>query len=138
MQSDSTRTRIWFPMFSYFENSVDGIIPNEFDTTSSLIDALVQQVIRIKNQIALIVNRIWLARTFSTSSINMFENSDHDTRNHFPSKPASNLQLRINSTSIMGNASNQQMKPSTADANVSPFTSVANDLRNHLSEKKVL
>ncbi|XP_017862614.1 PREDICTED: sphingomyelin synthase-related 1 [Drosophila arizonae] len=138
MQSDSTRTRIWFPMFSYFENSVDGIIPNEFDTTSSLIDSLVQQVIRIKDHIALIVNRIWLARTFSTSSFNLFENSDHDTQNHFPSKPTSNLQLRISSTPILGNASKQQMKPSTADANVSPFTSAANDLRNHLSEKKVL
>jgi len=30
-QPDSVRTRIWFPLFSYFESSIDGIVPNEYD-----------------------------------------------------------------------------------------------------------
>ena len=45
-QRDSFRTKIWFPMFSYFESSIDGIVPNEY---SSLLSAanfrwLVQQL----------------------------------------------------------------------------------------------
>ncbi|KAF4521694.1 hypothetical protein B566_EDAN017181 [Ephemera danica] len=30
MQRDSGRTRVWFPLFSFFESSVGGIVPNEF------------------------------------------------------------------------------------------------------------
>ena len=30
-QPDSVRTRIWFPLFSYFESSIDGIVPNEYE-----------------------------------------------------------------------------------------------------------
>ncbi|XP_069945740.1 sphingomyelin synthase-related protein 1 isoform X2 [Cherax quadricarinatus] len=29
-QRDSFRTKIWFPMFSYFEAHIDGIVPNEY------------------------------------------------------------------------------------------------------------
>ncbi|MCL4126031.1 UNVERIFIED_CONTAM: hypothetical protein GTU68_025628 [Idotea baltica] len=29
-QRDSFRTKIWFPMFSYFEADIDGIVPNEY------------------------------------------------------------------------------------------------------------
>lgn len=32
MQMDGKRTRIWFPLFYFFESSVDGIVPNEYDT----------------------------------------------------------------------------------------------------------
>ncbi|CAB3361928.1 Hypothetical predicted protein [Cloeon dipterum] len=31
MQRDSGRTRVWFPLFSFFESSVGGIVPNEFE-----------------------------------------------------------------------------------------------------------
>lgn len=37
MQRDSVRTRVWFPLFSYFESSVDGIVPNEYDTPTEII-----------------------------------------------------------------------------------------------------
>lgn len=36
MQRDSKRTRIWFPLFSFFEARVGGIIPNEFEWPISL------------------------------------------------------------------------------------------------------
>ncbi|XP_023020572.1 ceramide phosphoethanolamine synthase [Leptinotarsa decemlineata] len=36
MQRDSTRTRVWFPLFSYFESSVEGIVPNEYETPSEI------------------------------------------------------------------------------------------------------
>lgn len=44
MQRDSTRTRIWFPLFSYFESSVDGIVPNEFETPKEIVHNLVYYV----------------------------------------------------------------------------------------------
>ena len=31
-QADCTRTRVWFPLFSYFESSIDGIVPNQFES----------------------------------------------------------------------------------------------------------
>lgn len=37
MQRDSNRTRVWFPLFSYFEASVEGIVPNEYDTPAEII-----------------------------------------------------------------------------------------------------
>lgn len=41
MQRDSNRTRIWFPLFSFFESSVDGIVPNEYESASLIIYNLV-------------------------------------------------------------------------------------------------
>lgn len=41
MQRDSNRTRIWFPLFSFFESSVDGIIPNEYESPSLIVCNLV-------------------------------------------------------------------------------------------------
>ncbi|KAK5646436.1 hypothetical protein RI129_004900 [Pyrocoelia pectoralis] len=37
VQRDYKRTRIWFPLFSFFESSVDGIVPNEYDTPSGIV-----------------------------------------------------------------------------------------------------
>lgn len=36
MQRDSKRTRIWFPLFSFFESRVGGIVPNEFENPFTL------------------------------------------------------------------------------------------------------
>lgn len=37
MSHDSNRTRVWFPMFSYFESSVRGMTPNEYDTLGNVM-----------------------------------------------------------------------------------------------------
>uniref|UniRef100_A0ABD2WMC8 SAM domain-containing protein n=1 Tax=Trichogramma kaykai TaxID=54128 RepID=A0ABD2WMC8_9HYME len=42
MQRDSNRTRIWFPLLSFFESSVDGIVPNEYESPSVIICNLVK------------------------------------------------------------------------------------------------
>uniref|UniRef100_A0A1B0DKS5 Sphingomyelin synthase-like domain-containing protein n=1 Tax=Phlebotomus papatasi TaxID=29031 RepID=A0A1B0DKS5_PHLPP len=63
MSHDSTRTRIWFPMFSYFESSVDGIIPNEFDTVTEVLGKLFWGVVYIKDICMLTARRIWLAHS---------------------------------------------------------------------------
>ncbi|XP_075160116.1 sphingomyelin synthase related [Haematobia irritans] len=72
MQRDSNRTRIWFPMFSYFESSVDGIIPNEFDTISEIMDNLLRLLIELKDTIMLTTYRLWVeAPNLSISSKNV-------------------------------------------------------------------
>ncbi|XP_055691004.1 ceramide phosphoethanolamine synthase-like [Lutzomyia longipalpis] len=63
MSHDSTRTRIWFPMFSYFESSVDGIIPNEFDTMTEVLGKCFWGVVYIKDLCMLTARRIWLAHS---------------------------------------------------------------------------
>lgn len=40
MQRDSTRTRIWFPLFSFFESSIEGIVPNEYESVSEIFENL--------------------------------------------------------------------------------------------------
>ncbi|XP_017473228.1 PREDICTED: sphingomyelin synthase-related 1 [Rhagoletis zephyria] len=60
MSHDSNRTRIWFPMFSYFESSIDGIVPNEFDSIGALIDGMLQLVLNVKDTCMLTARRIWI------------------------------------------------------------------------------
>lgn len=61
MSHDSNRTRIWFPMFSYFESSVDGIIPNEYDTCSEVLFKLFECVLYVKDVCMLTARRFWIA-----------------------------------------------------------------------------
>ncbi|XP_063532698.1 ceramide phosphoethanolamine synthase [Cydia strobilella] len=37
MRNDSSRTRIWFPLLSFFEAEVDGIVPNEFESPVTIM-----------------------------------------------------------------------------------------------------
>ena len=52
-RADEKRTRIWFPMFSYFEANVHGTVPNEFEWPltrewlASLLAAGVEQARRL-------------------------------------------------------------------------------------------
>lgn len=54
------RTRIWFPMFSYFESTVDGIIPNEYNTVNELLDKIGNLVTYVKDVCMLTARRIWI------------------------------------------------------------------------------
>ncbi|XP_055373226.1 ceramide phosphoethanolamine synthase-like [Condylostylus longicornis] len=60
MSHDSNRTRIWFPMFSYFENSIDGIVPNEYDDISTILSKLFCLIVCIKDSFMLTARRIWV------------------------------------------------------------------------------
>lgn len=62
MSHDSNRTRIWFPMFSYFESSVDGIIPNEYDTIPEILKQIGNWIISIKDICMLTARRFWIAQ----------------------------------------------------------------------------
>lgn len=68
MSHDSNRTRIWFPMFSYLESSVDGIIPNEYDTASSMLTGLFYCILSIKDSIMLTTRRFWISPQSSANS----------------------------------------------------------------------
>ncbi|XP_067644684.1 ceramide phosphoethanolamine synthase [Eurosta solidaginis] len=61
MSHDSNRTRIWFPMFSYFESSIDGIVPNEFESVGELFDTIFLFVLNLKDTCMLTARRNWLS-----------------------------------------------------------------------------
>uniref|UniRef100_A0A087ZHS2 Sphingomyelin synthase-like domain-containing protein n=1 Tax=Anopheles darlingi TaxID=43151 RepID=A0A087ZHS2_ANODA len=61
MSHDSNRTRIWFPMFSYFESSVDGIIPNEYDTVYGVLCKAFGCILYVKDVCMLTARRFWIA-----------------------------------------------------------------------------
>lgn len=62
MSGDSNRTRIWFPLFSYFESSVDGIIPNEYTSTSEVLRKLGIWLVDVKDLCMLTARRYWIAQ----------------------------------------------------------------------------
>lgn len=62
MSGDSNRTRIWFPLFSYFESSVDGIIPNEYTSTSDVLRKLGVWLVNVKDLWMLTARRYWVAQ----------------------------------------------------------------------------
>lgn len=66
MSRDSTRTRIWFPMFSYFESSVDGIIPNEYDSIENVLLNIFSWIVYIKDCCMLTARRFWIAHSHLT------------------------------------------------------------------------
>lgn len=80
MSHDSNRTRIWFPMFSYFESSVDGIIPNEYDTVEMVLDNICLWILYVKDCCMLTARRFWIAHNQFTplpknAQFNLFGNS---------------------------------------------------------------
>lgn len=66
---DSNRTRIWFPMFSYFESSVDGIVPNEYDTVKDVCVKLFGWILYVKDICMLTARRFWIAHNQLNSPI---------------------------------------------------------------------
>lgn len=69
MSNDSTRTRIWFPLFSYFESSVNGIIPNEYDNLMNIFKTLGSWLMGAKDICMLTARRIWVTQQFSSSNV---------------------------------------------------------------------
>ncbi|XP_059048352.1 ceramide phosphoethanolamine synthase-like [Achroia grisella] len=47
MQNDSSRTRIWFPLLSFFESEVDGIVPNEYEGPVMIMQNLKQWCVQL-------------------------------------------------------------------------------------------
>ncbi|EDW29720.1 GL14970 [Drosophila persimilis] len=68
MQSDAGRTRIWFPLLSYFESAAEGIVPNEFDSPRTLFRRLNGHFSRAKHYMKMGLHRCWLEEHFSLKS----------------------------------------------------------------------
>lgn len=75
MQRDSIRTRVWFPLFSYFEASVDGIVPNEFETPSEIV----------ANIYGFFASKVTSVRLFHNAVVSSGNNSTN-SRNNVPNK----------------------------------------------------
>ncbi|CAG9785209.1 unnamed protein product [Diatraea saccharalis] len=51
MQNDSSRTRIWFPLLSFFESEVDGIVPNEYEGPVTILANLKQWCMQLVSDV---------------------------------------------------------------------------------------
>ncbi|XP_008548691.1 ceramide phosphoethanolamine synthase isoform X1 [Microplitis demolitor] len=68
MQRDSIRTRVWFPLFSFFESSVDGIVPNEYESPSEIVCNLVCTFHDIANNLRRKISILKLQSSVSDST----------------------------------------------------------------------
>lgn len=154
MQGDSKRTRVWFPMFSYFESSVDGMVPNEFDTVGSLITGIVDQLLKVKDQLILLAKRDWSDGSVTATTSNQMFGIDSDI--HVlayganatflsPNQSAPGLSRRDSQTHLSAKAT-QNAGPAPAqkrtfrDVSVDPFsrTSVTRGASPDLAKEKKL
>lgn len=77
MQRDSGRTRIWFPLFSFFESDMDGIVPNEYESPAVIVQKLCIFIKETLKRVALLfLANLSMKPTFNTSPTN------HSTRKH--------------------------------------------------------
>lgn len=101
MSHDSNRTRIWFPMFSYFESSVDGIIPNEYDTISELLAKFLDALVCCKDICMLTARRFWIQLPESMNHLNACDKPSVPTKVVF----ANNATVKGKSTSKSASSS---------------------------------
>lgn len=104
MSNDSTRTRIWFPLFSYFESSVDGIIPNEYDNLKNIFKTLANWLLGTKDIFMLTARRIWITQQFNSSN---FSNQARET-NKRQKRSQSHTPRRGNKSSPSSDNENRQ------------------------------
>lgn len=111
MSNDSTRTRIWFPLFSYFEESVDGIIPNEYDSLKDIFRTFGNWLMSLKDMCMLTARRIWITQHFNNNS-NGSDNSQSRESSKRQKRSQSHTPRRINksspTSSAVGDAENRQ------------------------------
>ncbi|KAH8270226.1 hypothetical protein KR018_006042 [Drosophila ironensis] len=156
MQSDSKRTRIWFPMFSYFENRVDGMVPNVFDTFGSLGHGILEQFLYLRDLLVVLVKRDWLShsRPLEGKAVPESEHQVRVTANTmlFPAVNSENPQKRsttpplnavvnnVNTVQVKTNSQNSQtQKKSFKDASVDPYSmTTMPDVQDLAREKKLL
>lgn len=104
MSHDSTRTRIWFPLFSYFESSVDGIIPNEYSSLSDIFRNLGNWLLNVKDLWMLTARRIWIAQPNNPERSKRQRRSQSQTpskRNKFPINGNVGEKLRRSMTNLV-------------------------------------
>ncbi|KAK4879852.1 hypothetical protein RN001_007998 [Aquatica leii] len=78
VQRDYNRTRIWFPLFSFFESSVDGIVPNEYDSPSEIIENI---WLFIKSKLSVVRHYHGLVSTQHNAAIDTVDSNIETTKN---------------------------------------------------------
>lgn len=145
MSHDSNRTRIWFPMFSYFESTVDGIIPNEFDTISGLIEKTttycVNLLMYIKDTCMLTTRRIWIPPPIEVPKKRMKRSNSQIMTKKAPSTSTNSNSLTLNNISLRRSTGNLSNERDTASADSSPIkinnvNKVNNNNNNNNGPKK--
>lgn len=68
MQRDSLRTKVWFPLYSYFESGIEGIVPNEYETPEEIFSNMCQF---LKETISEIRTHMMLVAKNSTTNTEM-------------------------------------------------------------------
>ncbi|KAH8293527.1 hypothetical protein KR054_001279 [Drosophila jambulina] len=131
MQSDSKRTRVWFPMYSYFESRVDGMVPNEFDTPGSLINGIIDQIFWAKDQVIVTIKRLWVdshSPLSTKSSIQIFgadsEEFVHNTSNFYSPRPSTTdgVNHAAASSATATPAPGSPKRKNVRDVNIDPFS----------------
>jgi PAP2 superfamily C-terminal len=79
MSHDSKRTRIWFPLFSYFESSVEGIIPNAYDSLREIFCNIGNWIVSLKDLCMLTARRIWLQQNQNRDATKRHKRSQSTT-----------------------------------------------------------
>jgi sphingomyelin synthase-related protein 1 len=105
MSNDSTRTRIWFPLFSYFEESVDGIIPNEYDNLKDIFRTFGNWLMNLKDMCMLTARRIWITQNANNNISNNSNNRESSKRQK---RSQSHTPRRVNKSSPTVDAESQQ------------------------------
>lgn len=102
MQRDSNRTRIWFPMFSYFESSVNGIIPNEYESLDVIFNKIVRLLLDFKDLFLRTANRIWLeAPALPIATSNGFNKVRDNSKVLLHNATTSTSQIRLRNISTI-------------------------------------
>jgi sphingomyelin synthase-related protein 1 len=96
MSHDSSRTRIWFPLFSYFENSVDGIIPNEYNNVCDMIKQLANWTVNLKDLCMLTARRFWVAPPENDRPSRQSSKTSKKDRSNTGSASSSRSKTRLN------------------------------------------
>jgi len=121
MSNDSTRTRIWFPLFSYFESSVDGIIPNEYSSLSEIFLSMICWVIGLKGACMLTARRIWLNQQRSETS--SAKKRHRRSQSQTPSRKTNDNKLTVNGT---GDTADKLRRSMDSLNNSNEFSSLIN------------
>lgn len=142
MSRDSTRTRIWFPMFSYFESSVDGIIPNEYDTIDEILSQIFSFILSVKDMCMLTARRIWvhdvvkIPASLSKSSLSR-QNSlikksslNKHEANNIDTPKTSNTLTNINTNIIQESENVKNSEPTSSSIKSSPSIIINKDISN--------
>lgn len=109
MSQDSNRTKIWFPLFSYFESSVDGIVPNEYNSVLEILRKMTDWISVLKDLIMLNARRFWdRDRKEEEAEMNEYFLNSKSNSNRFDGNGNENHQKIIHNSTRLSKVSRRE------------------------------